>query len=198
MPPKTRYHLTIEEKKRILAICDEQRKLPGKQSFRSLVQTVALQTGRTLSPRTINKILDKRAEIESIIDVKNQVRIKPDIEIKFESLLAEKLLTIYKCANIYYEIGVAVALEIQTQEQFQSTVMANYIFCRPWWAKFCHRHGYRYGRTRGTMKAVPIAEIEAERKALRTDFVSYSNCNIGNVDQSRVWQFSTLFGAYIL
>ena len=69
MPLETRYHLSIEENKRILAICDEQRKLRDKQSFRSLVPTVALQTGRTLTPRTINKILDERAEIETIIIV---------------------------------------------------------------------------------------------------------------------------------
>jgi len=29
-------------------VCDDQRMCPGKQSFRSLVQTVPIQTGRTV------------------------------------------------------------------------------------------------------------------------------------------------------
>ena len=49
-----RYHLTIAEKQKILAVYDEQYALPGKTTLRSLVHTVGIKCGLVVTYQTIN------------------------------------------------------------------------------------------------------------------------------------------------
>ena len=114
-PKSKRYHLTIAEKRNIIAICDEQYNLPGKTTLRSMVQIVSVKCGIDVSYVTIKNILEKRAEIGTSVVLKHQVRAKEDIESEFELLLYDKILQLFETVNIVYEIGREAAIQIQQQ-----------------------------------------------------------------------------------
>ena len=57
---KQRYHLTLIEKREIIAIWDEDLSLPGNTSYQSVANLVASKTGRILTKSTIMNIVKDR------------------------------------------------------------------------------------------------------------------------------------------
>ena len=182
-----RYHLTIAEKRKVLTICDEQYDKPGKTSLRSLVDAVKIQSGIVVSYVTIKNILEKRDEIGNSVVLQHQVRAKENVETQFELLLCDRILKLYETVNVIYDIGREAAIEIQNQPEFVNTCMAGFVFGPDWWQQFCFRHGFRYGRIRGTKKAIPVGLITEERASIKRDTKGYADIDVCNRDESAVY-----------
>ena len=93
---KVKKHLSIELKKEIIKLADENLDKTGSRF-------ISLKIGRNIARSSLREILDKKQEILSSSNNKssNTVRVKPSVQQEFEEDMYKQLKAIFKTAILF-------------------------------------------------------------------------------------------------
>ena len=97
------YHLSIQDKKEIIAICDNMVTATQDQKAEAASRSLGRPVSR-ITIRNLTKVRREKLEKCNSQNISNKVRV-----LDFEKELSNKLNTIFRTTNIFYDIAKFVA-----------------------------------------------------------------------------------------
>jgi len=139
----TRTCLRYDEKIKILNLLDE---LPQNIPKNKLAELVSQKIEKTISPTSITRLLEKRAEIVSNSGDTVGCRLKPYLDQKFENELILEITKLPEDTYINLSVVQNLAARLKTKPEYENALKKGITFRKTWWSNFRKRHGWSVGR----------------------------------------------------
>ena len=179
---KPQCHLKIGDKLKIIALYEEEAKIPMRK-FTELVQIkLGLKVGRV----TIQRILKQKEEFLAVPEHYRSTRSRGITEVQsdFEKHLYQTFLQKKRRTGFNYETIKILGLKILLEKDEYDCLREKLQFSRPWFKKWLQTYKVGWAMIHGSKKYFPKEVLKEYRKEYREKIRSFEPQKCYNFDES--------------